>query len=124
MQVSSVIPKPFCKCGEHLDLSHRNGQLKRNYDAKFFGGNVEGLFPGQCPKCKEDLTLCAVHVGKTWDVIAVAYGVNTEKEIVVKQDDFDAMDKPTLRKWLDDRGIPYTPQWGEERLRQHCRENK
>ena len=123
MQVSSVINKPDCKCGERLTLDHRTGPLKLNYDKSFFGGNVEGLFPGQCPKCNTDLTLCVVQTGGSWEVIASAYGVNHEKETVAKKDDFDSMDKDALKKWLDDRGIPYTPQWGEERLRKTCREN-
>lgn len=43
-------------------------------------------------------------------------------EVVVKPIEettpFDGWDKPKLREWLDEKGIQYTPQWGEAKLRE------
>lgn len=123
MKASSVINTSNCSCGERVSLEHRNGPLKTNYDKTFFGGNVEGLFPAQCSNCQADITLLARQSFGSWEILGVALGVNNEQEKVVKHDSFEHMDKQQLTEWLDQRGIPYTKQTGEKRLREICREN-
>ncbi|XEC97041.1 hypothetical protein AB6A23_11150 [Paenibacillus tarimensis] len=36
-------------------------------------------------------------------------------------DEFEGMDKPALKAWLDENGVEYTPQWGDKRLRETAR---
>lgn len=39
-----------------------------------------------------------------------------------ENDEFEEMDKASLREWLDARKIEYAPQSGDKKLREICRE--
>jgi hypothetical protein len=34
--------------------------------------------------------------------------------------DLYSLDRDSLKTWLEEKGIEYTPQWGEARLREHA----
>lgn len=92
-------------------------------DPNFYGGNVTTFAEAECPECKTPYLLWMRPDGQTYKVITMS-SMEPQESIEAPDDDqdippdFNAMNKSQLREFLDKHEIQYTPQSGEERLRE------
>lgn len=112
-----MIKSNLCPCGHHMDIKDKHGQMRINSDKKFFGGNVEAFFDATCPECQAEYELYTKRKKNEWHIVAMKPSEG------VAADMFETMEKQELKDWLDARGIEYTANWGEKRLKELCREH-
>lgn len=103
----------FCECKNEMTIFDKTGVLERNTQRNLYGGNVEAFADAQCPECQRKYKLWLRQHKNSWQVVTISE--------LVDKDQFDDMSREELKAWLDGKGIEYTPQTGDKRLRELAR---
>ncbi len=127
-----------CKCGHTFTATDIRPPLNR-VPKGFFGGSVDRSCEAKCPGCGQGYSLYIKQTGQSWRVRSIAYSgevqetpettvvvdeetvietVTVEEETVVDQSELFGLEAPGLKAWLKKNDVPFTPQWGEARLRE------
>lgn len=91
-------------------------------DPNLYGGNVTIFAETECPECQTPYMLWMRPECQSYKIVTIS-SIEPKEAVEAPDDepdapDFDAMDKAALRAFLDKHEIPYTPQSGEDRLRE------
>lgn len=102
----------FCECKHEMTIYDKVGNLERNTQRNLYGGNVEAFSDAECPECQRRYKLWLRQHKNAWQVVTISS---------LDADEFDSMSRDELKAWLDGKGIEYTPQTGDKRLRELAR---
>lgn len=113
-----------CDCGHEFTTSDIRPPLQRVPNG-YFGSSVDRTSDTECPGCGKAYSLLIKQTGQTWRVRSIALKGDQVEQPAVRgettRDQFDEMEAPELKAWLDASGVEYVKQWGAKKLREAAR---